>query len=201
MPRKGSGAQCQKCPVNTFSSVYSSRECHPCPAGSKSPEGSTSRSSCSCEVGVLDNSTGSLALLQPCQLGAMFPPKKMLDFSRVVKLWSSVQKSCVEAELLAFGTKSGSADVQRAKPSPRTLAWNATTCSWTARNQEPKSTRPVPCQTTRAWTTRAARTNACRRQADAMPTSPTLWAKSKGYPMKFFVVNILMFPCLDVSWT
>eukprot|EP00434_Breviolum_minutum_P028219 symbB.v1.2.024965.t1/scaffold2399.1/size80101/1 len=54
----GSGAQCQKCPVNTFSDVYSSGKCNPCPTGSQSSEGSTSRSSCSCEVGVLDNSTG-----------------------------------------------------------------------------------------------------------------------------------------------
>ena len=135
-----------------------------------------------------------------CMFGHVFS-QKLFDFSRVVKLWSSVQKSCVEAELSTFGTESGSADVQRTKPSPRTFAWNARSCSWTARNQEPKSTRPVPCQITLAWATRAAHTNACRRQADAMPTSPTLWAKSKGYPMKVFVVNILMFPCLDVSWT
>ena len=69
MPRKGSGAQCQKCPANTFNDVYSSGECNQCPAGSKSPEGSTSQSSCMCDVGVLDNSSGSLALFQPCQLG------------------------------------------------------------------------------------------------------------------------------------
>ena len=63
MPRNGSGAQCQKCPVNTFSDVYSSGKlCNPCPAGSKSPEGSTSRSSCMCDVGVLDTASGSLCL-------------------------------------------------------------------------------------------------------------------------------------------
>ena len=117
-----------------------------------------------------------------CMFGHVFP-QKLFEFSRVVKLWSSVQKSCVEAELLTIGTKSGSADVQRTKPSPRTPAWNATTCSWTARNQEPKSTRPVPCQITLAWATRAAHTSAWRQQADVMPTSPTLWAKSRGYPI------------------
>ena len=137
---------------------------------------------------------------EPCLASALstcvwpcFPPKRMFDFSKVLKLWSSVQKSCVEAELLTFGTKSGSADVQRTKPSPRTFAWNARSCSWTARNQEPKSTRPVPCQITRAWTTRAARTNACRRQADAMPTSPTLWAKSRGYPIWRVLLSMYWF--------
>ena len=89
MPRNGSGAQCQKCPVNTFNDVYSSGECHPCPAGSKSPEGSTSQSSCICEVGVLDTATGSLAWFQPCQLGKemclamfghVFPQKNCLIF-------------------------------------------------------------------------------------------------------------------------
>jgi len=53
----GSGAQCQKCPVNTFSDDYSSRKCNECPTGSKSPEGSTSQSSCICEVGVLDTAS------------------------------------------------------------------------------------------------------------------------------------------------
>ena len=89
MPRNGSGAQCQKCPANTFSDVYSSGKlCHPCPAGSESPEGSTSRSSCMCEVGVLDTLSGSLAWFQPCQLGkktclAMFRhvfPQKIVWF-------------------------------------------------------------------------------------------------------------------------
>ena len=181
MPRKGSGAQCQKCPANTFSNDYSSGKlCNPCPAGSKSSEGSTSQSSCMCEVGVLDNSTGSLALLQPCQLGAMFPPQKNVwFFERCESVFKSLEAS-----------NWGSADVQRTKPSPWTLAWNATTCSWTAEVLDQKSTRPVPCQTTRAWTTRAARTSACRRQADAMPTSPTLWAKSRGYPIWRLLLSI-----------
>ena len=108
MPRNGSGAQCQKCPANTFNDVYSSRECTQCPAGSKSPEGSTSQDSCICDVGVLDNSSGSwsLALLQPCQLGKKrvwpcFPQKivwffqsgevvkcsNVLYWSRALNLW------------------------------------------------------------------------------------------------------------------
>ena len=141
MPRKGSGAQCQKCPVNTFSDVYSSGKCNPCPTGSQSSEGSTSQSSCICDVGVLDNSTGILALLQPCQLGAMFPPQKMLDFSRVVKLkrcskvlkhqiWSKVRKCgcpkdeakssdiCVKCQELFLNCSKPGAEVHSASPLP-----------------------------------------------------------------------------------
>lgn len=51
MPRKGSGVKCQKCPANTFTDEYNSRECLPCPGASKAPEGSTSFSSCVCAVG------------------------------------------------------------------------------------------------------------------------------------------------------
>ena len=148
MPRNGSGAQCQKCPVNTFSSVYSSRECHPCPTGSKSSEGSTSRSSCICEVGVLDNSTGSLALLQPCQLGKKYMldvfghvfPKKLFDFSRVKlkrcskvlkhQIWSKVRKCgcpkdeakssdiCVKCQELFLNCSKPGAEVHSASPLP-----------------------------------------------------------------------------------
>ena len=132
---------------------------------------------------------------------AMFPTK-LFDFSRVVKLWS-VQKSCIEAEPLTFGFilglkiwSKGSAAVQRTKPSPRTFAWSATSFSSTAQDLERKSAPPVPCQITRAWAL-AERINAWRLQADAMPTCPTLWAKSRGYPMKAFVVNsdVSMFWC------
>jgi len=56
---KGSGAQCQKCPQDSFTENYSSSECQKCPPGSKAPAGATSRSSCVCDVGVLYSSKGS----------------------------------------------------------------------------------------------------------------------------------------------
>ena len=56
---KGSGAQCQKCPQDSFTENYSCSECEKCPPGSKAPAGATSRSSCVCDVGVLYSSKGS----------------------------------------------------------------------------------------------------------------------------------------------
>ena len=55
---KGSGAECKKCPENSFAENYDSKECEQCPQGSKAPAGSTSHTSCICNVGVLDNRTG-----------------------------------------------------------------------------------------------------------------------------------------------
>ena len=55
---KGFGVKCEKCPANSFTDEYNSRECHPCPPGSKAPEGSTSFSSCVCDVGFLQATNG-----------------------------------------------------------------------------------------------------------------------------------------------
>eukprot|EP00434_Breviolum_minutum_P029498 symbB.v1.2.026084.t1/scaffold2508.1/size77433/4 len=56
---KGTGATCEKCPADSFSDEYSSKECTPCPPGSKAVAGATSVHSCVCDVGVLYNTTGS----------------------------------------------------------------------------------------------------------------------------------------------
>ena len=61
-PRKGSGAKCEKCPENSFTADYDSTACKKCPQGSNAPAGSTSHSSCICDVGVLDNRTGQWIL-------------------------------------------------------------------------------------------------------------------------------------------
>ena len=144
MPRKGSGAQCQKCPANTFNDVYSSGECNQCPAGSKSPEGSTSQSSCMCDVGVLDNSSGSLALstwekrcVWPC-----FPQKICLIFPEwwscevvfkslvLLEIWSKVRKcgcpkdeakssdTCVKCHNLFLDCTRPGSEVHSASPLP-----------------------------------------------------------------------------------
>ena len=62
MPRKGSGADCQMCPENSFTANYDSKECERCPQGSKAPAGSISHSSCICDVGVLYKSNGTWTL-------------------------------------------------------------------------------------------------------------------------------------------
>ena len=75
-PRKGSGAKCKKCPENSFTANYDSEECEQCPQGSKAPAGSTSHSSCICDVGVLDNPTGQWTLCSTWQFvrcNSMFP--------------------------------------------------------------------------------------------------------------------------------
>ena len=53
--RKGTGATCYKCPVDTFKENFSdtSDECTPCPFGSTAEEGSASPSSCICSPGRL----------------------------------------------------------------------------------------------------------------------------------------------------
>jgi len=56
---KGSGADCQMCPENSFTANYDSTECEQCPQGSKAPAGSISHSSCICDVGVLYKSNGT----------------------------------------------------------------------------------------------------------------------------------------------
>jgi len=56
---KGSGAQCEKCPRNTYVNSFFSRECEPCPADSMGPEGATSITDCVCAVGELYNTTGT----------------------------------------------------------------------------------------------------------------------------------------------
>eukprot|EP00434_Breviolum_minutum_P029494 symbB.v1.2.026081.t1/scaffold2508.1/size77433/1 len=56
---KGTGATCKKCPADSFSDEYSSKECTPCPPGSKAMAGATSVHGCVCDVGVLYNTTGS----------------------------------------------------------------------------------------------------------------------------------------------
>ena len=75
-PRKGSGAKCEKCPENSFTENYDSKECEQCPQGSKAPAGSISHSSCICDVGVLYQSNGRLTLCstwQFVQCNCMFP--------------------------------------------------------------------------------------------------------------------------------
>ena len=67
IPRKGSGAKCEKCPENSFTGNYDSKECEQCPQGSKAPAGSISHSSCICDVGVLDNRTGQWSLCSTWQ--------------------------------------------------------------------------------------------------------------------------------------
>ena len=62
--RKGKGATCEKCPADSFSDEYSSKECTPCPPGSKAMAGATSVHSCVCDVGVLYNTTGSWKLFR-----------------------------------------------------------------------------------------------------------------------------------------
>jgi len=56
---KGTGATCEKCPADSFSDEYSSKECKPCPPGSKAMAGATSVHGCACDVGVLYNTTDS----------------------------------------------------------------------------------------------------------------------------------------------
>ena len=75
-PRKGSGAKCEKCPENFFAENYDSEECIKCPQGSKAPAGSTSHSSCICDVGVLYKSNGTWTLFSTWQFvrcNIMFP--------------------------------------------------------------------------------------------------------------------------------
>ena len=60
----GTGATCEKCPADSFSDEYSSKECTPCPLGSKAVAGATSVHSCVCDVGVLYNTTGSWKLFR-----------------------------------------------------------------------------------------------------------------------------------------
>ena len=62
--RKGIGATCKKCPADSFSDEYSSKECTPCPPGSKAVAGATSVHSCVCDVGVLYNTTDSWMLFR-----------------------------------------------------------------------------------------------------------------------------------------
>ena len=62
--RKGTGATCEKCPADSFSDEYSSRECKPCPPGSKAVAGATSVHSCACDVGVLYNTNDSWKLFR-----------------------------------------------------------------------------------------------------------------------------------------
>ena len=62
--RKGTGANCEKCPVDSFSDEYSSKECTPCPPGSKAVAGATSVHGCACDVGVLYNTTGGWKLFR-----------------------------------------------------------------------------------------------------------------------------------------
>ena len=214
MPRNGSGAQCQKCPVNTFSDVYSSGKlCTPCPAASKSPEGSTSRSSCICDVGALDNSTGSLALLQPSQLGkkrCAWPcfPKRMFDFPRV-KLWS-VQKSCVEAELLTFGFFLGLEIWSKVRKCgcPKDEAKSSDICvkcqelflNCSKPGAEVHSASPLPNYTRLDNESRAYKCLPPASRCNANLSDPLSQVKGVSN-MKAFVVNISMFPSFDVSWT
>ena len=60
----GTGATCEKCPADSFSDEYSSKECKPCPPGSKAVAGATSVHSCACDVGVLYKTTGSWKLFR-----------------------------------------------------------------------------------------------------------------------------------------
>ena len=62
--RKGTGATCEKCPADSFSDEYSSKECTPCPPGSKAVAGATSVHSCVCDVGVLYNTSDSWKLFR-----------------------------------------------------------------------------------------------------------------------------------------
>ena len=62
--RKGTGATCEKCPADSFSDEYSSKECKPCPPGSKAMAGATSVHGCVCDVGVLYNTTDSWMLFR-----------------------------------------------------------------------------------------------------------------------------------------
>ena len=96
---KGSGVKCQKCPAKTFTNVYHSRECLPCPANSQAPEGSTSLSSCICDVGVLYKSNGTW------RCGC--PKDTAKHFYR-----------CMRCENLNLNCSSDGLDVLSAKPLP-----------------------------------------------------------------------------------
>ena len=101
MLRKGSGAKCEKCPENSFTANYDSKECEQCPQGSKAPAGSISHSSCICDVGVLYKSNGTWTLCstwQPVHCN-MFPHL----FSALATLsFCLVRKSKVRITFLHF---------------------------------------------------------------------------------------------------
>ena len=113
--RKGSGAQCQKCPQDSFTENYSCSECEKCPPGSKAPAGATSRSSCVCDVGVLYSSKGSWTLLYNMALSREKPFSLAIwshaicnrpffyfkeAFDMLLMLWSPRKCGCPEHEAL-----------------------------------------------------------------------------------------------------
>ena len=163
--RKGTGATCEKCPADSFSDEYSSKECTPCPPGSKAVAGATSVHSCACDVGVLYNRTGSWKLFRTA-----FCSQVLTVFMKPL-IWKACQVACSPCVFLSCP---GNVDVQLTRLCWMACAWIAWNVVWSVPPWGPRFTQPRRFQGLPVWAMRAEPTNASQ-QTDAMPHMPLDW--------------------------